>query len=311
MVGHHQRDAAEVVPAPAHLAERLEGARAEEPLRRGGPERHQEARRDDLHLRAQERQAVSHLPGGRRPVADLLLPLRRRQAGTPVHNVTDVDILSRDPHRDDHPRQQLARRPDKRLALDLLLRARRLAHEHQRRIQRAHPQHHALARAQVRTAVRVALDQRLERGPALRLRPGRQSNLGGSQRRLRGRCRRRRRNCGPRRLARPDHRGRRGGGRRGRSRRRTFRHRNRRRPQAHDPPQPLKGFLGHRDGRHPGELQPPQLLRDRGEGLAHRRLRLPAPAAAARRASPAGQTRGSRCRPRGAPGGWSPPACGG
>ena len=63
-------------------------------------------------------------------------------AGRPaLDHVGDVDLVTLEVYRLNHLRQQLPRAADKRDPLDVLVGARRLAHEHQIRIRIANAEH--------------------------------------------------------------------------------------------------------------------------------------------------------------------------
>ena len=78
-----------------------------------------------------------------RDLVGLRVAIARRPA---AHDVVDVDGLPRPAHRLDHLVEQLAGGPDERLAALVLLLARRLADEHQRRVLGADAEHDRLAR---------------------------------------------------------------------------------------------------------------------------------------------------------------------
>ena len=95
--------------------------RVQQRLRREGPERDHHLRLHHVDLPEQERLAGGHFVG-----------LGVAVAGRPaLEDVGDVDVLARVAHRLDDLGEQLAGAADERLALDVFVGARRLAHEHQ------------------------------------------------------------------------------------------------------------------------------------------------------------------------------------
>ena len=124
-----------------------------------------------------EGNAEGHLLGRGLAVANLGAVGAGRQLRAPIHDVADVDIAAGQPHRLNHPCEQLPRGTDERLALKFFLRARRLSHEHDPRIEAPHAEYDLLAGPDMRPAHRVVQHQLPQRRPADGLVAGRQNHV--------------------------------------------------------------------------------------------------------------------------------------
>ena len=102
----------------------------------------------DVDLPEQERLA-------RRDFVRLRIAVPRRPA---LDHVGDVDLVAREAHRLDHLRQQLPGAADERNPLDVLVRAGRLADEHQVRVRIPDAEHDLLAPERVQLAARAVAD---------------------------------------------------------------------------------------------------------------------------------------------------------
>src|SRR5438046_2114142 len=134
MEGRHELDAVVVVPAPAELRDRR--LRPEQRLDRELAERHDHLGGDQLELTEEEGLAARHL-------VRLGVAVLRRPA---LDDVRDVDVVALEPHAlGDDLGQELAGAPDEGLALQVLVAARRLAHEHEARARVADAEHEVRA----------------------------------------------------------------------------------------------------------------------------------------------------------------------
>ena len=133
----------EVVKATAQLHHRC--IHRQQRLRRHRSERHDHLRLDHRDLPHQKRRAGLALLALRRAIA-------RRAA---LHDVRDVDLLARDPHRFDHVVEQLPGAPHEGLALRVFIGARPLADEHQLGGWIAHAKHNLLPPLLMKRAARA------------------------------------------------------------------------------------------------------------------------------------------------------------
>src|SRR5438552_1830729 len=175
MEGRHELDAVVVVPAPAELGDRR--LRPEQRLDRELAERHDHLGGDQLELAEEEGLAARHL-------VRLGVAVLRRPA---LDDVRDVDVVSVEPHSlGDDLGQELAGAPDEGLALQVLVAARRLAHEHEARARVADAEHEVRAVRGELAALAVAdvSAQLLER--ARRPEPRRGEEVPGGRRHGRG-----------------------------------------------------------------------------------------------------------------------------
>src|SRR5918993_4381695 len=122
MESRNQLRAMIVEDLPTELRDRL--LRSQQRLGREGTERYDHLRLDRFDLAEEEWLAAVDLVGFR--VAVL--------GRTALHHVRDVDVIAREAHGFDHLGEQLPGPPDKGNALDVLVRPRRLADEHQVRV---------------------------------------------------------------------------------------------------------------------------------------------------------------------------------
>jgi hypothetical protein len=138
---------------------------AEQAFHRGGAERHQCPRLDDIDLLLQVWKAGLHLVRARLPIARFT----SRHVGAALQDVCDVDSLPSVAHRGDDFRQQLTSLADKWLTLQVLVFTGSFADKHQLRLWIANAEDHLRARAhQMRT--QGAGERRFaHRGEALRL----------------------------------------------------------------------------------------------------------------------------------------------
>src|SRR6266480_5166811 len=132
----HDRHTAKLLPMAAQFGDAA--GLAEQTFQRRGAERHDHLRLNDTQLRQQIRQTGLHLFRRRLAVA-YRLPGRIRSA---LQNVGDVNCVAREAHRLNDPGKKLAGLADKRFALLIFVRARRLAHKHERRMNVADAEHH-------------------------------------------------------------------------------------------------------------------------------------------------------------------------
>ncbi len=143
-----------VEDAAAQLRDWL--GRAQERLRRELAQGHDHARLDERQLLEQERLARRHFIG-------LGIAIARRAA---LDHVGDVDLLAGHAHGLDDLGEQLAGAADERLALLVLVLARRLADEHQAGLRVADAEDHLPAAERGQLAARAAradvLAQRLQ-----------------------------------------------------------------------------------------------------------------------------------------------------
>ena len=107
----------------------------------------------------------------------------------PWHDIGDIDVGARDSDRGQHLVEQLSRAADKRDALLVLLRTRRLADEHEPRVRAAVTEHELLRGGLERAALEAVQDraQILKRRGRTGCGAGRHDGLLGRRRRLRRR----------------------------------------------------------------------------------------------------------------------------
>ena len=113
------------MPSPAQPAHGL--FRAEQPRHRRRAEGDQRAGLDDVDLLAQVGQARCHF----RRLGLAVAGLARRHVGAAFEDVADVHVVAGEAHRADDFGEQLSGFADERLALQILVLARRFADEHQ------------------------------------------------------------------------------------------------------------------------------------------------------------------------------------
>ena len=146
MIRGHQDRIAVLVLTPAQPRDRV--VRLQQRLRRELAERHDHLGLDRIDLPEHELLALLHLVG-------LGIPVARRPA---LDHVGDVDILPLHPDRLDDFRQQLTGTAHERLALDVFVRARRLADEHQVGARVPDAEHDLLPAERVQLAARAVAD---------------------------------------------------------------------------------------------------------------------------------------------------------
>ena len=126
MIGRHERDTTELLPAPAQPGDAA--GNPEQPFDRGGSEGNDHPGLNHINLRQQIRQTGLHLFGCRLAVSGRLA----RSVGTAFQDVRNIDCVAPEAHHLDDLREQLPCLADERFALRIFIRAGSLAHEHQR-----------------------------------------------------------------------------------------------------------------------------------------------------------------------------------
>ncbi len=140
MIRRHQGRAAVGLPGAAQLRD-AEGL-AEQPVHRRGAQGHDDAGPDQINLLVQVGNAGGHLVGGRLAVAGGLA----ERIGPALQDVADIDVRPLQAHGLDDFGEQLAGLADKRFALFVFVRARRLANEHERGVNAADAKDNRFAR---------------------------------------------------------------------------------------------------------------------------------------------------------------------